>query len=161
RADRAIAALVDLLAALAEPAGPGDDAGTNPLPEIAPAKRGRTLLPVAFAFAAVVAAVAALWLHGLVSWTSTHPPVSPAKATDVYISGSALRGKLVSAVRQELISRGLRVAVHWQHSALEPPGRVLSVRPTGEVPTGTLVVITGALAHGLPAPPSIQPGPGK
>src|SRR5262249_24695205 len=99
RADRAIAALVDLLAALAEPAGPGDDAGTNPLPEIAPAKRGRTLLPVAFAFAAVVAAVAALWLHGLVSWTSTHPPVSTAKVTDVYINGSALRGQPVRSRR--------------------------------------------------------------
>ena len=96
-------------------------------------------------------------------------PVRPAakasaSATMVDVSGSALRGRLVTAVKSQLSKLGLAVSVRWAISSAVPPGRVVSVSPAGELPKGTLVTVTGALprtqAHQQPVRPSVASVPG-
>src|SRR5204862_3452032 len=59
--------------------------------------------------------------------------------------GAALRGQPVKVVRRQLRRLGLEVRVRWQPSSRLSPGKVMSVRPTGRVGTGTTIVVAGAL----------------
>jgi beta-lactam-binding protein with PASTA domain len=63
----------------------------------------------------------------------------------VEVNGKALTGKPVGAVVRQLRRHGLVVRVQWRPSALDTPGKVLSVQPDGRVPAGSQVTVTGAL----------------
>ena len=65
-------------------------------------------------------------------------------ANTVAVSGDALVGQPVRAVRRQLRQLGLRVQVTWQPSDQQPPATVLSVQPTGQVPAGSIIVLTAA-----------------
>jgi eukaryotic-like serine/threonine-protein kinase len=80
-------------------------------------------------------------------------PVAP-RLTEV--SQATLVGRPVSAVRRQLRQFGLRVQVTWRFSGHQQPGTVISVQPTGRLPAGTTVALTGALA-----PPGHRGGQGS
>jgi hypothetical protein len=118
--------------------------------------------------ALLTAAVAALALAGvtlagmtlsgtsLASKTSTVPPhhlVGPspsppqprvAAARPVTVHPRALAGRPVSAVRRQLAHQGLKVFVRWRPSGQRTAGTVLSVWPGGQLPDGSLIIVTGA-----------------
>ncbi len=71
---------------------------------------------------------------------------SPTASQLAEVSQSALAGQSVSAVRQQLRQLGLGVQVTWRYNGHQQPGTVISVQPTGQLPAGTTVVVTGALA---------------
>ena len=62
------------------------------------------------------------------------------------MSQATLAGQPVSAVRRQLRQLGLRVQVTWRNNGHQQPGTVISVHPTGLLPAGTTVTVTGALA---------------
>jgi hypothetical protein len=67
----------------------------------------------------------------------------------IEVNGGSLAGQPVATVRRRLRELGLTVRVLWQPSDLQLPGTVLSVRPDGRVPAGSLIVVTAALQpHG-------------
>ena len=73
------------------------------------------------------------------------------------VPGDVGFGKPVPAVRRQLRHLGLDVQVRWQPSNRMPPGRVLSVKPTGLLPREGTVVLVGTLtprSAGLGAPTS-------
>ena len=80
---------------------------------------------------------------------AVRPPATaaagPLAAASVRVSGGALDGLPVTAVRRQLRQLGLRVRVLWRLSGQQPPGTVLSVQPAGLVPAGSTVVVTAAL----------------
>ena len=78
-------------------------------------------------------------------------PASPV-AQSVEVSAASLIGQPVSAVVSQLRELGLTVRVLRRRSDRQPAGMVLSVRPSGQVAAGSLVVVTGALrpGHGKP-----------
>ncbi len=129
-----------------------------PLPE--PLRRSRRLRPargvaVAVTAAAVTAGLAGWLLGGMSSaaapdqHTAVRPSATaaagPLAAAPVQVSGGALDGLPVTAVRRQLRQLGLRVLVLWRPSGQQPPGTVLSVQPDGRVPAGSIVVVTAAL----------------
>ena len=66
----------------------------------------------------------------------------------VEVSASSLVGQQVSEVRRQLQQLGLGVRVIWQPNE-QDPGTVLSVQPSGQVPTGSVIVVTAVgPAHG-------------
>ncbi len=109
----------------------------------------------------VTAVLAVVLLAGLSGPSSPqrHRPASTAARTPdarrraassmVEVNGGSLAGQPVSTVRRQLRHLGLTVRVLWQPSDLQPPGTVLSARPDGQVPAGSLIVLTAALQpHG-------------
>ncbi len=116
------------------------------------ARRGLPGRAVALAAAGVVAVV----LLGLLA-AGVFSPEPPAARTPkaspstvsavVEVNGDSLAGQPVGAVRQRLRQLGLQVRVLWQPSDQQDPGTVLSVQPSGRVPAGSQVVVTGALQH--------------
>jgi hypothetical protein len=88
--------------------------------------------------------------------TPAHAASSPRAARMVEVNASALAGLPVRVARRQLRQTGLQVYVHWQHARQHPPGSVLSVWPAGQVPEGSVIVLTGVLA---PVPQD-QSGPG-
>jgi serine/threonine-protein kinase len=90
---------------------------------------------------------------------------APASVTLVNVSGTALRGRLVTVVKVQLRKLGLTVSVRWAISSAVPPGRVVSVSPAGHLPQGTLITVTGALpptqAQRQPARPSVASAPAR
>jgi hypothetical protein len=115
--------------------------------------RGRTL-----ALAAGVVAIIA----GLAGWLlaggpgADHPgqrqagparvSTSPTTPRLAQVSQATLAGQPVSAVRRQLRQLGLQVQVIWRHNGHQQPGTVIAVQPTGRLPAGTTVTLTGALA---------------
>ena len=113
--------------------------------------------------AAVLAAAAAAALAGLLALvltsvigpaaakfpasvpSGTSGPASPT-ARLIAVNGSSLTGLPVSAAVRRLHRLGLTVRVRWRASGLQPAGTVLSARPGGRVPPGSVIVLTGALA---------------
>jgi hypothetical protein len=65
----------------------------------------------------------------------------------VDVSDSLLIGQPVSAVVRTLRQQGLEVQVRWKASDAQAPGTVLSVRPIGRRPVGSLITVIGA-RHG-------------
>ena len=118
---------------------------------------------VALAAAAVAVAVIALVVTGVIGPGSSGPaPASAArlgtgKTKMVEVNGAALRGQPVSLVQGKLRRLGLVVRVRWQASGQLAAGLVLSVRPAGRVPAGSVVVVIGELppagTGGSPANP--------
>jgi hypothetical protein len=111
--------------------------------------------------AAVVVLVAAIVIGSLIEpgpapHAVTIPSATPsgparpahAQATTVEIRAGALIGQPVAVAAQRLRQQGLSVRVRWRHSADQPPGTVLSVRPAGRRPIGSLVTLTAALRQG-------------
>ncbi len=139
-----------------------------PLPDPPPAPRrpqartGHLARAAALAAAGIVTAVLAVVLLAGLSGPSSpqrHRPASTAARTPdarrraassmVEVNGGSLAGQPVSTVRRQLRHLGLTVRVLWQPSDLQPPGTVLSARPDGQVPAGSLIVLTAALQpHG-------------
>jgi eukaryotic-like serine/threonine-protein kinase len=113
---------------------------------------------VALALAAVaLAAGLAGWLLANASGGASpaHPAEPAARATSstpasrtVTVNGGSLVGRPVSAVREQLRLLGLPSRVAWIPGNQQVPGTVVSVQPTGQLPTGTTVLVTAV------APPS-------
>jgi serine/threonine protein kinase len=114
----------------------------------------RRRVALAIGAASIVAGLAG-WLVSSATGGATpavNPPASspsagqsssPAAGT-VTVDSSALIGQPVGAVEQMLQSLGLRPKVSWvtQSDQSQDPGAVVSVQPSGQVPTGSLVTVT-------------------
>jgi eukaryotic-like serine/threonine-protein kinase len=108
-------------------------------------RRLAVLLPAA----AIVAALTAVLLISMINQSPQHVAAAgPSQGAMVSVDGKTLLGKPVPAVRRQLLHLGLDVQVRWQPSNRMPPGRVLSVKPTGLLPRGSTVVLIGALTPG-------------
>lgn len=177
------------------PDASGPEAGTGTMTTL-PGRRGKRLALAVGLPAALIAAAALLLFslpgpsarHGAQGSASGPAPVRSSsrqsavpvstpqrtKAHMVNVNGAALIGQPVSTVRAELQKMGLRVAVTWVAGSRSSAGRVVSVRPTGQVPVGSLVTLTatagatkGRGPAGLPKPhhtpgtpaPSTDPSP--
>ena len=124
------------------PARPGTRIGGRTL-------HGRAALLGAGGLAAAV--VLAVLLGGMLSragsraHTAPHPavPSRTSVAATVQVSAGSLAGQPLSTVRRQLQQLGLMVQVQWQTSG-QAPGTVLSVRPSGPVPAGSVIAITAA-----------------
>ena len=102
----------------------------------------------------VMAAVAAAAvLAGLAGWllagVSTGPPQQHSATTAsgpsaVQVNASSLTGQPVSAMVQRLRQLGLRPRVQWAYGEQQAPGTVMSVQPTGQLPHGSITVVTAA-----------------
>jgi tRNA A-37 threonylcarbamoyl transferase component Bud32 len=124
--------------------------------------RGRALaLAAAGVIAAGLAVVLLAGLSGPAAPQRHRPASAPSAAprtanarrsaasSMVEVNGGSLAGQPVATVRRRLRELGLTVRVLWQPSDLQLPGTVLSVRPDGRVPAGSLIVVTAALQpHG-------------
>jgi hypothetical protein len=64
----------------------------------------------------------------------------------VAVNAGALAGQPVALVSQRLRQRGLRPRVIWVAQGGQDPGTVVSVRPSGQVPAGSVVTVIAALA---------------
>jgi serine/threonine-protein kinase len=103
--------------------------------------------------AAVGAALIVLALTSVIGPAALHRPAAPpgtsrpslSTARMVEVNGDSLTGKPVDMVVRQLRRHGLVVRVQWRPSALDTPGKVLSVQPDGRVPAGSQVTVTGAL----------------
>ena len=108
---------------------------------------------VLLSVAAVVAALAAVLLISMIDQSPQHVAAAgPSRGAMVKVDGKTLLGKPVPAVRRQLRHLGLDVQMRWQPSNRMPPGRVLSVKPTGLVPRESTVVLVGTLAPGSAGP---------
>jgi eukaryotic-like serine/threonine-protein kinase len=119
----------------------------------------RRARPVALAAAAALLVVVAALLIGRVIEPGHAPhagidpsatPSGPARpgstgATMVHVRLGALIGQPVGAAAHLLRQQGLAVRIRWRHSDGQAPGTVLSVRPAGPRPVGSLVTLTAAL----------------
>jgi serine/threonine-protein kinase len=99
--------------------------------------------------AAIVAALTAVLLISMIDQGPQHVAAAgPSRGAMVSVNGKTLLGKPVPAVRRQLRHLGLDVQVRWQTTNRMPPGRVLSVKPTGLLPRGSTVVLIGTLTPG-------------
>jgi len=118
---------------------------------------GRAALPAAAALLIVVAVflIGSVIEPGRAPHAGTVPPAAPSgsarpgpTATMVDVNLGALLGQPVGAAAQQLRQQGLAVRIRWRPSEGQPPGTVLSVRPAGPRPVGSLVTLTAALTPG-------------
>ena len=118
---------------------------------------GRAALPAAAALLIVVAVflIGSMIEPGRAPHAGTVPPAAPSgsarpgpTATMVDVNLGALLGQPVGAAAQQLRQQGLAVRIRWRPSEGQPPGTVLSVRPAGPRPVGSLVTLTAALTPG-------------
>src|SRR5215469_8643408 len=116
--------------------------------------RGHALLVLAAAAVAVIVGLTG-WM--LVSGASGAPPAprhtaappprpTMAEPQMVDVNADALTNQPAKEVVRQLRGLGLRVTVVYQHSD-QDPGTVVSVAPSGQVPTGQTVVVTVASHH--------------
>jgi eukaryotic-like serine/threonine-protein kinase len=82
---------------------------------------------------------------------ASRAPTAPA-ARNVEVNADALAGQQAKAVRRQLRQMGLRPRVVGAVRGSQAPGTVISVQPSGQVPSGSVVTVTAA------RPP---PGQGK
>jgi hypothetical protein len=118
-------------------------------------RAGRAALPVAAALLVVVAAflIGSVIDPGPAPRTGTVPsatPSGPARpgstgATMVHFRLGAVIGQPVDDAARRLRQQGLTVRIRWRRSDGQAPGTVLSVRPAGPRPVGSLVTLTAAL----------------
>ncbi len=87
---------------------------------------------------------------GIVPSATPSGPSRPgsARARTVDVKLAALIGQPVGAAAHSLRQQGLTVRLRWQHSDRQSPGTVLSVRPAGPRPVGSLVTLVAALPPG-------------
>jgi eukaryotic-like serine/threonine-protein kinase len=83
----------------------------------------------------------------------------PARARTVDVRRATLVGQPARTAARLLRQQGLAVRIRWRHSDAQAPGTVLSVRPAGPRPVGSLVTLTAALRPGQPGrgPPGHGP----
>jgi serine/threonine-protein kinase len=112
--------------------------------------------------AASLSALAVFLVIGVLGLLTTAAPAGKTAAARheptlalVDVKASSLTGLPVTAVDRELRQLGLVVRVRWQPTVLEPAVLVISVQPGGQVPAGSVVVVTGALQ---PQPNAASPG---
>jgi len=122
-------------------------------------RRGRMLSGKAAALSAgglLAAVIAGVLWSGALGHGAAQPSAPSSSAAGVRSSGSrtvevsasSLVGQQVSEVRRQLQQLGLGVRVIWQPNE-QDPGTVLSVQPSGQVPTGSVIVVTAVgPAHG-------------
>jgi serine/threonine-protein kinase len=121
----------------------------------------RRARPVALAAAAALLVVVAAVLIGSAiepghaPRTGAVPPATPSGTARpgsgtsmVHVKLGALIGQPVGAAAQMLRQQGLTVRIRWRHSDGQAPGTVLSVRPAGPRPVGSVVTLTAALQPG-------------
>ena len=121
----------------------------------------RRARPVALAAAAaLLVVVAALLIRSVIepghaprtgavpSATSSGAAPPGATGTMVDVRLSALIGQPVRAAAHLLHQEGLTIRIRWRNSDGQAPGTVLSVRPAGPRPVGSLVTLTAALQPG-------------
>lgn len=109
----------------------------------------------------MAAVAAAAVLAGLAGWllagVSNAPPQQhPAGPSTVQVNASSLAGQPVSTVVLRLRQLGLRPRVQWAYGKQQAPGTVVSVQPAGQVPPGSITVVTAAFQ-----PPGDRPTGGK
>lgn len=73
------------------------------------------------------------------------PSQRPVTFTKIRVSTGSLIGQPVDVVVSKLRRLGLDPRVLWRASDQQPPGSVLSVRPGGQVPEGSMITVLGAL----------------
>jgi eukaryotic-like serine/threonine-protein kinase len=137
-----------------------DDADGLPSARL-PADRAwpRRRVALAIGAASIVAGLAG-WLvssaTGAAAPAVTPPASSPAAARSsspapdaVNVNSSALIGQSVEVVEYTLRSLGLQPQVSWvaQSDQSQNPGTVVSVQPSGQVPTGSVVIVTAVLRN--------------
>ncbi len=140
------------------PAAPAAPTTEMPVP-LPPPSRLRRLLAVrragprlsrrqtalAFAALAVVAMLVGLLAGGLFTGTAPTTRTSPSpSARLVEVNSGSLTGQPVSSVRQQLSRLGLVVRVLWRRTREQPAGTVVSVRPSGQLAPGSVVILVGA-----------------
>jgi eukaryotic-like serine/threonine-protein kinase len=91
----------------------------------------------------------------------TTPPPHSSSAQTVQVNGSTLIGQPADAVTQRLRQLGLQVHVLTVRTGQQPPGTVVSVQPGGQVPAGSTVTVTAALAPAGHAADGHHHGDGK
>src|SRR5262249_1170438 len=121
-------------------------------------RSGRALLPAAAGLLVIVAAflISSVIEPGHAPRAGTVPsatpsgPAQPGSTRPTTGGGkpATLNGHPVRAAAHLLRRQGLAVRIRWQHSDGQPPGTVLSVRPAGQRPVGSLVTLTAALKPG-------------
>jgi len=121
-------------------------------------RTGRAALGAAAALLVVVAAflIGSVIEPGHAPDAGTGPsatPSGPARpgstgARTVDVKVATLIGQPVRAAARSLSQQGLTVRIRWRHSDGQPHGTVLSVRPAGPRPVGSLVTLTAALPPG-------------
>ena len=118
-------------------------------------RTGRALLPAAVALLVVAAAflVGSVIEPGHAGSGPSATPSGPSRpgstgATMVHVKLGALIGQPVGAAAQLLRQHGLTVRIRWRHSDGQAPGTVLSVRPAGPRPVGSVVTLTAVLKPG-------------
>ncbi len=152
--------------------GPGAERPTLPEIPLPGLSAGRTPRPPGGLgwwpwIAAALSALAVLLVIGVLGMRTAAAPTGKTAAprqeptlTLVDVRASSLIGLPVTAVDRELRQLGLVVRVRWQPTALEPAGMVISVQPGGQVPVGSVVVVTGALQPQPTASPEHDHGGG-
>lgn len=116
----------------------------------------RRRVALAIGAASIVAGLAG-WLVSSATGGAA-PAVSPPAASRssspaadmVTVDSNALIGQPVGAVEQILQSLGLRPKVSWVRQSdhqSQNPGAVVSVQPSGQVPTGSIVTVTAVQSH--------------
>ncbi|MCW2933521.1 MAG: serine/threonine protein kinase [Actinomycetia bacterium] len=139
-------------------AGPAPQVPARPWHVNGHERHGRYVMLTAVAAAAIFAA----FMVARVTAPGLHPPAVAAVhagAALVEVNGATLRDQPVDAVRSQLLRAGLAVAVRWNPDSQVPAGRVVSVSPSGPVPSGTLIVVVGALRPakaGTPVSPTLS-----
>jgi serine/threonine-protein kinase len=120
-----------------------------------PPARRRLGRCAAFAVAAAVMVIAGLVTSSEIGFlapprTMAEPSSAPTMTgmSVVEVSGRALIGQPVTVAVRQLHQQGLTVHVEWKASGAQAPGSVLSVRPAGRRPVGSLVTVIGALRPG-------------
>jgi hypothetical protein len=92
---------------------------------------------------------------------SSPPPSAGVDAATVEVSSKALIGLPVSLVVQQLDQQGLKAHVISKASSAQAPGRVVNVRPTGRLPSGSLVTVIGAAQPAAVNQPAVGNGNGN
>jgi len=116
----------------------------------------------ALAAAVVVGTALTAWaLVTIIGPVAQHPSAGlPPGTTMVNVSGARLIGRTVQAARRELHHLGLLVSVRWRSTGQAPTGIVLAVRPTGPVPSGSVIVLVAARYRAVASSGPAQPAGG-
>jgi tRNA A-37 threonylcarbamoyl transferase component Bud32 len=150
------------------PAPTGPSAGDH---HVRPAAPRRRRLAAAGLASGILAAGLLGWLLATVradpaqpgSTATTHqasPPARSAAPAGTVTISRALLGRPVSVVRRELRRLGLVVQVRQRPDQQTAPGSVLRIYPTGQVPAGSVVLLTAATRPAPSTPPaSAAPAP--
>jgi len=139
-----------------------------PSPPEPTARRARRL-PVPLLLGAFAALVAVGVLAGLLTGTASGdrpaseqatttstPSTTPAPPETVGVLAAELLGRPVEEVQAELLGRGLQVQLVPVETADVTAGLVTAAAPVGELPPGSVVVVSHAVAPPAPPAPPVE-----